>query len=258
MLCQPDWIRQALKLHFARYYQYNVAPQSDVDQEALDDMNDLSTTAFEVFKALFTDHTEFYDESSTKAFLGTATSADDAVILYRLFDWVQELIGKFCGQNGVIVRTGYTPDELAKNIERFVKPSSTIVDDDGRSIPSLWPVVSMVKVGLRSPLLERGLVIADLPGEHPSQMLSGDKLDGLTCRALGLSDVNKLRTSLTIDYMRRCKFGLLIAPIARVQTDNLVHKRLGDIYRTFGPNKALLVTKIDVSSGLSTLARTLC
>lgn len=58
--------------------------------------------------------------------------------------------------------------------------------------------------------------------------------------------------------MKRCKFGLLVAPIARVQTDNLVNKRLGEMFRTFGPNKALLVTKIDVSSYLFILPVRLC
>lgn len=142
-------------------------PKFDVDQEALDDMNDNSTTAFDAFKALFADRAEFKDESSATAFLGTAGSANDVTMLQRLLDWVKELVAEYCGQSGIIRRTGFTPDELAKEIERFVKPSSTLVDDDGRPVPSLWPIVSMVKVGLRSPLLERGLIIADLPGTLP-------------------------------------------------------------------------------------------
>ena len=62
----------------------------------------------------------------------------------------------------------------------------------------------------------------------------------------GLSDINKIRTNSTTQYLRRCDYVFLIAPIARVQTDDNVHKRLVNLSRTLGPRKALLCTKIDV------------
>ena len=64
---------------------------------------------------------------------------------------------------------------------------------------------------------------------------------------IGLSDVNKTRTRTTIEYIRACEAALLVAPVARVETDSGVHKRLGWIHRMFGNKKALVVTKTDVS-----------
>lgn len=68
------------------------------------------------------------------------------------------------------------------------------------------------------------------------------------CHFLGLSDVNQTRKKTTNDYIRACEAALLVAPIARVETDSRVHKRLGTAHRMFGNKKALVVTKIDASS----------
>ena len=58
--------------------------------------------------------------------------------------------------------------------------------------------------------------------------------------------MNKTRTKTTTEYTRHCEGALLVAPIARVETDDQVHKRLGQLHRMFGNKKALVVTKIDV------------
>ena len=52
------------------------------------------------------------------------------------------------------------------------------------------------------------------------------------------------------EYIRNCEAALLVAPIARVETDVQVHKRLGQYHRMFGSKKAMVVTKIDVISRL--------
>lgn len=48
------------------------------------------------------------------------------------------------------------------------------------------------------------------------------------------------------DYVRNCEAALLVAPIARAETDVQVHKRLGQYHRIFGNKKAMVVTKVDV------------
>lgn len=50
----------------------------------------------------------------------------------------------------------------------------------------------------------------------------------------------------TTEYIRNCEAALLVAPIARVETDSHVHKQLVRSHRMFGNKKALVVTKIDV------------
>lgn len=66
----------------------------------------------------------------------------------------------------------------------------------------------------------------------------------------GLSDVNKTRKKTTTEYIRNCEAALIVAPIARVETDSQVHKRLGQYHRMFGNKKAMVVTKSDVISQL--------
>lgn len=58
--------------------------------------------------------------------------------------------------------------------------------------------------------------------------------------------MNKTRTKTTHEYIRECHSVYLVSPIARVQTDNLVHHRLLEFSKTFGTKKALICTKIDV------------
>lgn len=88
----------------------------------------------------------------------------------------------------------------------------------------MWPIVQLVRVGLHSPLLKRGIIVADLPGR---------------------SDVNRLRVRTTTRYIRSCYYYLLVADIARVQTDNNVHRNLHRESRAFSGRKALVCTKID-------------
>ena len=52
---------------------------------------------------------------------------------------------------------------------------------------------------------------------------------------------------MTQRYMRKCNHILLVAPIGRVQTDNLVQKRLVDCHRALGSEKGLVCTFTDVS-----------
>lgn len=103
---------------------------------------------------------------------------------------------------------------------------------------------------MRSKLLERGLIIADLPGLIPDAFVWALS-PRLTFILLGLSDVNKTRTRVTQRYIRQCSYVVLVAPIGRVITDNLVQKRLVEGFHTHGTRKMLVCTWIDVSVTLS-------
>lgn len=47
-------------------------------------------------------------------------------------------------------------------------------------------------------------------------------------------------------YIRECDYYFLVAPIARVQTDDAVHRRLKQAHK-LNSKRALITTKIDVS-----------
>ena len=47
-------------------------------------------------------------------------------------------------------------------------------------------------------------------------------------------------------YIRECEYYVLVAPIARVQTDDAVHRRLKQAHKLFNSKRSLVITKIDV------------
>ena len=55
------------------------------------------------------------------------------------------------------------------------------------------------------------------------------------------------RVKTTKQYIKECACCVLVAPIGRVTTDNIVHHRLMETLRRPGTQKILVTTKIDVS-----------
>lgn len=202
-------------------------PKEGVSQEEWDEREAEATTAFDAFKALFADLPGFCDQDAIKESLNKGKSPVDETILRQLCEWTSRSIRHYGEQDSLIEPTADASEELADATAPFIKTCVNLEDDEGRRTPSLWPVVRLVQVGLPSPTLERGIIIADLPG---------------------LSDMNRIRTRTTKGYLRACHFCMLVAPIARVKTDNLVHGRLGGYDRMFTHKIGLVCTKIDVSS----------
>ena len=55
------------------------------------------------------------------------------------------------------------------------------------------------------------------------------------------------RVRATKGYIKECAYCVLVAPIGRVTTDDIVHHRLMETFRRPGIRKMLVTTKIDVS-----------
>lgn len=55
------------------------------------------------------------------------------------------------------------------------------------------------------------------------------------------------RVKTTKQYIRECAYCVLVAPIGRVTTDDIIHHRLLETLRRPGGRKMLVTTKIDVS-----------
>lgn len=133
--------------HFRNYHKYKFGKRDveDFDQEAWDEMDGLSTTALDAFRALFADRPEFANEETITAFFATANSANDRTFLEKLCQWTRDAIRTYNGQNGTIYRNASTADRLAANTEPFVKISTSTKNEDGRPLPSLWPIVEIVR-----------------------------------------------------------------------------------------------------------------
>ncbi|KAL8690304.1 MAG: hypothetical protein Q9218_004224 [Villophora microphyllina] len=214
-------IKTILKGHLRDYWLGNLQPEDDTDLDTLKDMRLQSDTALEVFQALFADRPEFENRVNEGEFLARMQGPDDTDILNTLLEWTIHSISKSRSFDNPVIRCGDSGQSLGKSIESFVKTS--MPPGPGAS-PSLWPVVEVVRIGLRAPVLERGLVIADLPG---------------------LSDTNRTRTSATNRYILDCNYVFIVAPIARVQTDNAVYQRILDYTKKFGSRVSLICTKTD-------------
>lgn len=239
-----DKIRNIVQHESRAYYNFTIANIDDEDQETKVELSACQETAVETFKALFANRKEFRDEDTIENFFSTAESVEDRNILNTLIKWVERIMVEYGANDGLLCLNAYSVEELAGKVAPFANTSTHVANDEGRLNPSLWPLVEIVRVGLQSRLLNQGLVIADLPGKcHCFARLSSM----LTTTLLGHSDMNKTRMKTTTEYIRHCDAALLVAPIARVETDSQVHKRLGEVHRMFRNKKALVVTKIDVT-----------
>ena len=148
VLFSPDVIRSILKSHVEWYCKHNFEPKGELDQDVLDELEAQSTTAYEAFRILFADREEFYDEETTKAFFSRAASAVDDDILQTLQQWMLKTLAKVGIQSGLIYRSADTPEELEILVSPFIKTNQFHVDDDGQPIPSLWPVVELVRLSI--------------------------------------------------------------------------------------------------------------
>lgn len=178
-------IRTIIQHEFRAYYNYSIADIDNKDQETREELSACQETALETFKALFANRDEFRNEEAIECFFSTAKSAEDNDILHILQKWVEMTMVEYEADNGLLCLNAHTGEELAGKVEPFAN-TCTDVDDKGRPIPSLWPLVKIIRVGLQSRLLRQGLVIADLPGRRQffSLQMSDMLTTMLTSRAL--------------------------------------------------------------------------
>ena len=237
-----------MREHFEAYYEYHFSRQDEVSEDELETAELDAGTALKVFQALFADREEFRGQERARAFLRTAKSSSDIAILSDFVSWIENLISRIGGEGGIVHRSSDTTDDLAFKLETFVGINPILENENGEtlaSVPSLWPIVKIVRVGLQSHFLSQGLVIADLPGMLYHVGLWGGS--NWLILVLGLSDTNMARVKTTKQYMKECAYCVLVAPIGRVTTDDIVHHRLMDALRRPGVQKMLVTTKIDVS-----------
>ena len=111
---------------------------------------------------------------------------------------MKDLISLHGGEKGIIHRSSDIPEGIAGSLEPFVTKIPVLVDEDDEpieAVPSFWPIVKIVRVGLQAKILSRGLIIADLPGKLPCH---GARLILFnSVLSLALSDSNRARVKTT-------------------------------------------------------------
>lgn len=73
-----------------------------------------------------------------------------------------------------------------------------------------WPLIRVVKIQVKSPVLETGAVVVDLPGVH---------------------DANQARAAVADGYIKKCTGLWVVAPINRAVDDKSAQKLLGEGFR---------------------------
>ena len=144
-LFEPATVQHILKTHLGIYYRHIHESCENMDQEELDELNAHVETAIETFQALFANRDEFSDEGRTKEFLEQAQLASDPKVLQTLYRWIEEYISRCDAEGGIIRRSAYAPEELASEIEPFVKSCKHLRDENDYHVPSLWPLIKQVK-----------------------------------------------------------------------------------------------------------------
>ena len=153
--------------HLEAYYEYHFNRQDEISEDELETAELDAGTALKIFQALFADREEFRSQERARNFLETAKSSSDSAILSKFEVWIANLISLIGAEGGIVHRSSDTTEDLAIKLEAFVGMNPILEDENGETfeaVPSLWPIVKIVRVGLQSHFLRQGLVIADLPG----------------------------------------------------------------------------------------------
>ena len=166
-LFSMEEIRKMLRGHLEAYYEYHFNRQDELSEDELEVAELDAGTALKVFQALFADREEFRGQYGAQDFLRTARNSLDMLVLDKFVVWIENLISLIGGGGGTVHRSSDTTEDLVFKLESFVGINPILENEDGESLealPSLWPIVKIVKVGLQSHFLNQGLIIADLPG----------------------------------------------------------------------------------------------
>ena len=142
---EPSSIQRILVTHLGWYYRYVHRPDEIIDQETMDEIKAHGETAIETFQALFADRDEFSDDERTNDFLEQTKCASDPEMLRIFSGWIQNSMSKCGAAGGIVHRSASATEELASEIEQFVKPCRHVLDENDCHVPSLWPLVKKVR-----------------------------------------------------------------------------------------------------------------
>ena len=135
----------------------NVAAEKAND-DTQRDAETLAQTAVEALVAMFRDHDEFESFESAGNFIRACSPLDLHSVSMQLSSWTAQLLSKSHVDEGAAQVESDSGEDFKRKLEPFVRSPNDSMK------PSCWPLVQTVSVGLSSPILNRGVILADLPG----------------------------------------------------------------------------------------------
>lgn len=163
-------IQEMLRGYLQAYYQFHLHEEEDLGEEELNERELQARTALDALVAMFAEQESFRNEDCASKFLSTATSRNDQDILRCFSTWVDDIMGKHNPQNGLVYLMASTAEELSNLLEPWATTNSMVAEDGFSQAPSFWPMVRIVRVGMQSHLLQRGIIVSDLPGQFLSSV----------------------------------------------------------------------------------------
>src|ERR1700761_5226018 len=151
----------------------------DEDDEEFATLKKDAELGWSILEAAFGDREDFSEE-----FIKGESIFATKQITQTLLKWVEESVWP--------ATQGITRIETANNAEECSDKTSNIME--GR----LWPFIRIIRVYLKAPILDAGIVFADLPG---------------------LQDTNLARVKATERYLFQCDHFFVISNISRILTD---------------------------------------
>lgn len=96
-------------------------------------------------------------------------------------------------------------------LQRFVDSTENNQNQGGNNHKmALWPLIKLVRIHVKAPVLSTGAVLVDLPG---------------------LLDTNSARGSVAKSYIQKCSALWVVAPITRAVDDGTASSLLGDTFK---------------------------
>ncbi|QKD53759.2 uncharacterized protein FOBCDRAFT_260326 [Fusarium oxysporum Fo47] len=164
-------------------YRQLYLPGVESDETSEQDYNRYMRESEQAWSAL---HAAFkHKRQFTKKFAQDMSNGALERITGQLIEWAQEIEWPAGGVDGFWTSTAQTADECVEHTKLFMQDK-------------FWPFTKIIRVYLNSQVLKTGVVLADLPGLH---------------------DTNLARVRATQDYLMKCDNIIIVAKISRAITD---------------------------------------
>jgi hypothetical protein len=150
------------------------------------------------------------DDQSTEA----KTASDKLKVIYpgvdvkKILDMTMEQLGRVRDLSTILGQTIMIRESTAKSFSQKINDiiSSTGEEDQA----ACWPFVQVVKVRLKAPILQNGLVLVDLPGQ---------------------GDYNEARARVSESYLRKLSHIWVVAKIDRAVDESVARNLLGSNFK---------------------------
>ncbi|KAK5754079.1 hypothetical protein LTS12_015833 [Elasticomyces elasticus] len=167
--------------------------EQDLDETALDELKSCYDTAIAFFHTILCGSADFSTEDATKAFFFNAHFTTTAVTEH-LVQRVENLASVLRKDLGALTVAGNTMNEVNEKLKIYRGPIAAA--PGAGPVPSLWPLVSKVRIYMDARLLRGGSVLCDMPGT---------------------ADTNGHIVQMSTDHFQRSSLCIIVGSIKRVQ-----------------------------------------